>query len=188
MGAVTHATPAAGAIGGAPHGATILVMGCARMDAVTHATPAAGAFCGAPHGAAVLARGAPKGARSRMRLLPLGPSAGPPTGPRSSRRMRRNGASPARGSSYCSRRWSSPRGRDPREGAPARRVPRARALLLQPSEMARSPRAGPPASAFGGAPYGAAILARDAPKLRVPRMRALLLKPSAELPMGPRSS
>ncbi len=39
-----------------------------------HANPAAGAFGGAPYGAAILVRGVPKWGGAAMRTLPLGPS------------------------------------------------------------------------------------------------------------------
>ena len=56
---------------------------CAKNCAVTHATPAIGAFGGAPYGATILVRGVQKWTRSRMRTRPLGPSVELPMGPRS---------------------------------------------------------------------------------------------------------
>ena len=55
--------------------------GCAKMGAVTYAGAATGPFGGALNEAAILLRGLLKWARSRLRSLPLRPSADLPMGP-----------------------------------------------------------------------------------------------------------
>eukprot|EP00959_Pyramimonas_sp_CCMP1952_P246771 5157726-Pyramimonas_sp.AAC.1 len=56
MGGGAHASPAAGAFGGAPHGAAILLRGMPTWAGENMRNPAAGAFGRAPYGAAVLVR------------------------------------------------------------------------------------------------------------------------------------
>eukprot|EP00959_Pyramimonas_sp_CCMP1952_P342583 7177435-Pyramimonas_sp.AAC.1 len=60
MGAVTHASPAAAAIGGAISWGYDPRERCAEIGTVTNVNPANGAFGGAPCGATILVRGVPK--------------------------------------------------------------------------------------------------------------------------------
>ena len=79
-----YANPTAGAFGGAPYGATILVRGVPKWPEAAMRTLPLGAFGGAPYGATILEGGVPKWPEAAMRTLPLAPSVELPMGPRSS--------------------------------------------------------------------------------------------------------
>ena len=106
--------------------------------------PPPGVFGGGLYGATNRVRGVPKSGGHSMRTLPLGPSVEIPMGPRTVRRVCRNGAGTACGPSSWGLRLSSLWDQEPCEGAPKGGGHRMRALPMGPSlELPLGPRGAP---------------------------------------------